>query len=61
MGATVGIFQLTPRIEKTLLGALCGATVGAVTAAVEWLWLGRRPAAWTEAATSIITPVSARS
>jgi hypothetical protein len=48
-GATVGIFQLTPPIEQTLLGALFGACIGAITAIVEWLWFGRRGEAWAQA------------
>ena len=48
-GATVGIFQLTPPIEQTILGALFGACIGAITASLEWLWLGRRRGAWAEA------------
>jgi len=47
-GATVGIFQLTPPIEQTILGALFGACIGAITASLEWLWFGRRKQAWAE-------------
>ena len=49
-GATVGIFQLTPPIEQTALGALFGASIGAITAPLEWLWIGRRPRAWADSA-----------
>lgn len=55
-GATVGIFQLTPPIEQTALGALFGACLGAIIAFVEWLWLGRRPEAWPVA---LARPVAA--
>jgi len=47
-GATVGIFQLTPPIEQTTLGALFGACIGAITAPLEWVWFSRRPQAWAE-------------
>ncbi len=49
-GAAVGIFQLTPPIEQTLMGALFGGCIGAITAVLEWLWFGRRPDAWIDEA-----------
>jgi hypothetical protein len=51
-GAAVGIFQLTPPIEQTILGALFGACIGAITGSLEWLWLGRRAEVWAVASAS---------
>jgi hypothetical protein len=54
-GAAVGIFQLTLAIEQTLMGALFGGCIGAITAVFEWLWFGRRPDAWMdEAAIAVV-------
>lgn len=45
-GEATALVQLVYPVPTPVIGAAYGAIAGALTALVEWLWLGRRPEAW---------------